>query len=109
MKIKQVKYYVFILYLILAVALFFSSRIVAGWLYERIGNSGGDNPIADKIFFSLKFYGVFGLLLIAIALNGIFWSRKKKNYDVYKGFVYSLVFSILFSVVYLAVVLYILN
>jgi hypothetical protein len=101
MKPTLVKYFVLLIFIIASAVLFFSGNIIAEYLYDKfMYREALLDRVMDYYYFVIKLWGAYILLLLAVAVAGILWSRKANKKEVYKGFVFSMVFSILLLVIY---------
>ena len=107
MKTRFIRYSVLVAYMLTAVLLFFFTRLASGIIFE-LQNKTDDLFVRffEEISFAIKFIGLYVLLLGVIAASGIFLSRKKKNKEFYKGFVYA---GILCSLLILAYIIFVIN
>ena len=93
-------------FVFLSFVLFFFARTLGGLIYQANSSSDGIGyQIAEKINFSLKFIGVYILILITLSLIGTLLSRKK-NKEIYLGFLYSMLFCLFVGLFYICTVVY---
>ena len=100
---KYVKYRVFLIFIFVAIILYFAGNAIAEYIYDRffIRKYPVDQLMFQKLFFTVEFWGIYILLLLSIAVAGMFLSRDAKKKEVYKGFKYSMILLMLMLVVYL--------
>jgi hypothetical protein len=106
MQLKFVKYYVLAFFLVFAILSFFLERIVVGVTFENLYQYEGIfDQIAGKIEFGFIFLGAYVSILFIVALAGFLRSRKR-NKEISKGFLYSMVVGGVLILLFIALTIY---
>lgn len=101
------KYYVFTLFILLAIVLFYIGRIATAEIAQAYNEHASPlEQLTGRFIIPFQFLRIYVLLLAVISIMGFYLSRKNTNKGVNKGFVYSIVFSMFLVLAYAGLVIY---
>jgi hypothetical protein len=86
------RYQILVLFILFSIVLFFITRFVAGIIYESWITNDIIGQFTDAIDVAIKAFGVYLMILFAIAIIGLLISRTKDKPEYIKGFKFALLF-----------------